>query len=300
MATGISSAERLPDADYSVSHRPPPPTPGFAAATTPAIHESSSDAPSSPTTRQLRVVNEVSPETVSVKSGSERRPRHQGSLGSFSFLRRSTSRNSASRERSPDQNSEDVPPLPLLPNTRIGQAHWAAQTERATPASNTNRKISIEGGRTMLRKSSKLKAQEQERLEQERLARANAPPPRLPTQQPLPGIATFGGDDANHNNPNFNSGRSANNFSRPGQNPYGSTTNGNSNMPHNMQNYSSSSPAYAVRGGSSPPGKSSGEYVERHESMTNRGRYSYASSTVGVNVSSPRRIRRRKDPTPFK
>ena len=39
----------------------------------------------------------------------------------------------------------------------------------------------------------------------------------------------------------------------------------------------------------------------RTESMTNRGRYSYSNSP-GVNgsVSSPRRIRRRKDPTPFK
>lgn len=37
----------------------------------------------------------------------------------------------------------------------------------------------------------------------------------------------------------------------------------------------------------------------RTESMTHRGRYSYASSVVST-VNSPRRIRRRKDPTPFK
>ncbi|KAG6026951.1 hypothetical protein E4U40_001824 [Claviceps sp. LM458 group G5] len=36
----------------------------------------------------------------------------------------------------------------------------------------------------------------------------------------------------------------------------------------------------------------------RTESMTNRGRYSYASSAVST-VNSPRRVRRRKDPTPF-
>ncbi|KAB8356619.1 hypothetical protein FH972_024197 [Carpinus fangiana] len=36
----------------------------------------------------------------------------------------------------------------------------------------------------------------------------------------------------------------------------------------------------------------------RTESMTNRGRYSYASSAIS-NVNSPRRVRRRKDPTPF-
>ena len=37
----------------------------------------------------------------------------------------------------------------------------------------------------------------------------------------------------------------------------------------------------------------------RTESMTNRGRYSYASSAVST-LNSPRRVRRRKDPTPFK
>ena len=37
----------------------------------------------------------------------------------------------------------------------------------------------------------------------------------------------------------------------------------------------------------------------RTESMTNRGRYSYASSIVS-GINSPRRLRRRKDPTPFK
>ncbi|KAF3768472.1 hypothetical protein M406DRAFT_44423 [Cryphonectria parasitica EP155] len=36
----------------------------------------------------------------------------------------------------------------------------------------------------------------------------------------------------------------------------------------------------------------------RTESMTNRGRYSYASSAIST-VNNPRRVRRRKDPTPF-
>ncbi len=37
----------------------------------------------------------------------------------------------------------------------------------------------------------------------------------------------------------------------------------------------------------------------RSESMTNRSRYSYASSAVST-INSPRRVRSRKDPTPFK
>ena len=51
--------------------------------------------------------------------------------------------------------------------------------------------------------------------------------------------------------------------------------------------------------GSSPPSTDS---LNRAESMTNRGRYSYATNAAAVNgnVNSPRRVRRRKDPTPFK
>ena len=50
------------------------------------------------------------------------------------------------------------------------------------------------------------------------------------------------------------------------------------------------------------PTDSKGVYVDpysRTESMANRGRYSYASSTVST-LNSPRRVRRRRDPTPFK
>ncbi|KAI0020632.1 hypothetical protein F4780DRAFT_356962 [Xylariomycetidae sp. FL0641] len=41
-----------------------------------------------------------------------------------------------------------------------------------------------------------------------------------------------------------------------------------------------------------------GDPYARTESMTHRGRYSYASSAVS-SINSPRRVRRRKDPTPF-
>jgi len=52
----------------------------------------------------------------------------------------------------------------------------------------------------------------------------------------------------------------------------------------------------------SAPVKSSNEPVDpyaRTESMTHRGRYSYASSAVST-LTNPRRVRRRKDPTPYK
>ncbi|EME38672.1 hypothetical protein DOTSEDRAFT_92029 [Dothistroma septosporum NZE10] len=79
-----------------------------------------------------------------------------------------------------------------------------------------------------------------------------------------------------------------------------------------VSTFNSSSPAYRTGNGlshsSSPPEvrglKANGDHVpaevDRMESMTNRGRYSYANSTASVNaVNSPRRLRRRKDPTPF-
>lgn len=49
-------------------------------------------------------------------------------------------------------------------------------------------------------------------------------------------------------------------------------------------------------------GSRNGDWADpyaRTESMTHRGRYSYASSAVST-INSPRRVRRRKDPTPFK
>ncbi|OTB04706.1 hypothetical protein M426DRAFT_73281 [Hypoxylon sp. CI-4A] len=55
-----------------------------------------------------------------------------------------------------------------------------------------------------------------------------------------------------------------------------------------------------IAGHSAPP-VPNGAWVDpyaRTESMTHRGRYSYASSAVST-INSPRRVRRRKDPTPF-
>lgn len=51
-----------------------------------------------------------------------------------------------------------------------------------------------------------------------------------------------------------------------------------------------------------PGTQGNGAYIDpypRAESMTHRGRYSYASSAVST-INSPRRVRRRRDPTPFK
>ncbi|EGY21023.1 hypothetical protein VD0002_g279 [Verticillium dahliae] len=59
-------------------------------------------------------------------------------------------------------------------------------------------------------------------------------------------------------------------------------------------------PAYSVVGAPPVPPIPSNAYdpYARTESMTHRGRYSYASSAIST-INSPRRVRRRKDPTPF-
>ena len=87
--------------------------------------------------------------------------------------------------------------------------------------------------------------------------------PALPTYTPQPQIATFGGDMAGQKEQN----RGA-----------------------------------ALPKGATPSGRTSEEPVDpyaRTESMTHRGRYSYASSAVST-LNNPRRVRRRKDPTPYK
>lgn len=173
----------------------------------------------------------------------------------------------------------------------------------------------------MLRKSSRARQQQQAELERQAREAQLLPkqPPRLPSHNPLPGIATFDDQEsprdsvAIFNQHAYTSPRSpptvpaqaphpgpplpqAANFSRPG----------NVNMPSQKDN--SSSPAYAIRGASasvSPPPVPNGDHYdsigERSSSMTNRGRYSYASTTANpAHVNSPRRVRRRKDPTPFK
>jgi hypothetical protein len=168
----------------------------------------------------------------------------------------------------------------------------------------------------MLRKASAKFGSRKASLEPEHHTQPRQP---IPSLSPLPaGIASF--DDsrpdsvaifehayAASNSPpqRQQQQRSAANFSRP-----------QAMAPAPPSNNSSSSPGYAIRSGgsgsgpsSSPPynlGKStgSGEYVvdpyeDRTQSITNRGRFSYASSHVNA-VNSPRRVRRRKDPTPFK
>jgi hypothetical protein len=109
-------------------------------------------------------------------------------------------------------------------------------------------------------------------------------PPQLPNPTPLPTMDGFIGD-----------GRGVR-YGAPGSYAAASPL-----------HQSSSPPSYEVPVPpmpSSPSNMKNGEYVDpyaRTESMTHRGRYSYASSAISASgINSPRRVRRRKDPTPFK
>lgn len=139
---------------------------------------------------------------------------------------------------------------------------------------------------------------QEEALRKQREAAALRPPPRLPSQPALPQIATFGGEDARPDSVAIVSNRfgagsynpGALNFSRPSvdRGSRMTTSQGQSqNLPVGTP-VSASAPSYMDY-----------DPYPRTESMTNRGRYSYASSQHSA-VNSPRRVRRRKDPTPFK
>lgn len=108
------------------------------------------------------------------------------------------------------------------------------------------------------------KMKEQMREEELRRQRESIPKqaPRLPDLAPAPRMQTFGGEEqvANMPAPATESRASSAHLSMP------------------------------------PPAI---DPYARTESMTHRGRYSYASSAVST-INSPRRLRRRKDPTPYK
>jgi hypothetical protein len=111
-----------------------------------------------------------------------------------------------------------------------------------------------------------------------------AVPPQLPTHSPLSRIPGFGGDNARPDS--FQIATNSIPY-RAGSGSYGGMYVPVPPIP------------------SSPLGIKNGDHVDpyaRTESMTHRGRYSYASSAIssGTGINSPRRVRRRKDPTPFK
>jgi hypothetical protein len=163
---------------------------------------------------------------------------------------------------SPNHNTDTLPPI-----TENGSNSNSLTNQRRSSRGFLRRSKSTEplgerkssGSR---KKMSKAQAMEEERRQRESAASKIAP--RLPDLSPTPQLETFGGDDP-------------------------------------------AALAAAQLEGLVPPARPSSSAAEavnidpyaRTESMTHRGRYSYASSAVST-VNSPRRLRRRKDPTPYK
>lgn len=116
------------------------------------------------------------------------------------------------------------------------------------------------------KKMSKAERMEEE-LRRQRESYAPKHAPRLPDLSPTPQLEPFGGEERD-------------------------TLSVEPALPRPQSGFAAPPPL------SSPVADSIDPYA-RTESMTHRGRYSYASSAVST-VNSPRRVRRRKDPTPYK
>jgi hypothetical protein len=187
---------------------------------------------------------------------------------------------SSSRPRTP-ANGASSPPSKLAPIVEN------------TEGKNTQRRSSL--GMLLRRsKSQDLKGKKQQAAAREQAQREAAAIPAVPPRLPdlyngaaPPKLQSFGGEDR-PSSVAIISGRAG---THPNTRPSVESSHATARLAH-------------IPIPPMPPNTagSNGESVDpyaRTESMTHRGRYSYASSAVS-NVSSPRRVRRRKDPTPFK
>ncbi|OJJ44207.1 hypothetical protein ASPZODRAFT_134988 [Penicilliopsis zonata CBS 506.65] len=173
---------------------------------------------------------------------------------------------SAARTRSPGR----VPPssdahLSVADNGSSGQRRASFGFLRRSKSTEPLAERKASGGRG--KKMTKEQAREEELRRQREMASKPRQPPRLPALAPAPQLETFGGDER----------------------PDGEVV---------------SSPSHAIPSPArvAPPiplPEDAVEFYSRTESMTHRGRYSYASSSAVSTVNGPRRLRRRKDPTPY-
>ncbi|MCJ1312798.1 hypothetical protein MMC25_006474 [Agyrium rufum] len=188
------------------------------------------------------------------------------------------------------------PDLPLSPASETESR--GRQTPRRTSfgflrrgksmeRSNTNRSTS--GGK-LSKKNQRARDEELHRQQRE----ANAVPPKLPDVAKAGQLGAFDGDEF---------GRPSSMQIMSGQASRGSghgTMNNNKSASRLPDGAMDMTRAYVPKGVPIPPipGEDSYDPYARTESMRNRGRYSYASSGASA-INGPRRIKRRKDPTPF-
>ena len=132
-----------------------------------------------------------------------------------------------------------------------------------------SRKVS--GGKITKRHHEQARDEELRRLQEASLVSRGVP--KLPLLTPSPQLQTFGGADSMSDN------------------------DADKNRKPSMEALAQTAPVPPI------PSKSQNRETldpySRGESMTHRGRYSYAPSAVS-SIDSPRRVRRRKDPSPYK
>lgn len=188
--------------------------------------------------------------------------------------------------RSPPPPENETPQLPPIPESHPPRRSSLGGFLRRSKSSELGGQKST--GAKLSRKRS---AREKEELlrRQREAGSLSASPPRLPdiyNGAPPSSLQTFGGDGARPDSYAVGSNRAT----RP---PRASIDTYSSNAPNNIPIPPIPEDAPRSRGGSYA------DPYARTESMTHRGRYSYASSAIST-INSPRKVRRRKDPTPFK
>ncbi|KAI9833285.1 MAG: hypothetical protein M1819_003679 [Sarea resinae] len=203
----------------------------------------------------------------------------------------------SSSPQSPTQGSSPPPDATALPSIPEGLNNRPSQESRksslgflrrARSGEPLNNRRSSSGSRPSKKQRA---AEQQEQLRREREAHAARRAPRLPDLPAPPQLKTFGGEDARPDSVAIVS----NKLGGYHQNGAAYPRSMDGHLPHNV-------PIPPMpRSPANRRGEHADPYVDpyaRTESMTNRGRYSYASSAVS-SINSPRRVRRRKDPTPY-
>ena len=158
-----------------------------------------------------------------------------------------------------------------------------------------SRERSVSGSSTPTRKLSK---KDRSRVRQQEMMQEQipSPPPRIPIIPHPPDLQGFGGEDTRPDSVAIMSNRAGGSFKYRLAHKSSQETLG-SDMYRGMP-VPPVPPIPSILGIATTP-KSYVDAFPRTESMVNRGRHSYASSAIST-INSPRKIRRRKDPTPFK
>lgn len=188
----------------------------------------------------------------------------------------------ATRPRTPGNSQPPPPPTDALPAITENGNRASLNVNNTSNADAASRRSSL----GFLRRSksteplserkgsgsNKISKRMKEQMKEEEQRRRESIPqqaPRLPDLAPTPRMQTFGGEE------------------RPASLA----------VPNSAAESRASSSHHSL-----PPSGFAPPVVDpyaRTESMTHRGRYSYASSAVST-INNPRRLRRRKDPTPYK